>query len=32
MVVQRYLYVEIDPLARKVSESRMVELATRFPK
>ena len=31
MVVQRYFYVDIDPLARKVAESRMIDLTTRFP-
>jgi site-specific DNA-cytosine methylase len=31
MVVQRYFYVDIDPIARQVATSRMKEF-TRFPK
>jgi hypothetical protein len=31
MVVQRYLYVNIDPIARQVVASRMMELIGRFP-
>ncbi len=32
MVVQRYFYVDIDPIARQVAASRMKEFTTRFPK
>ncbi|KAH9539057.1 hypothetical protein CY35_15G039600 [Sphagnum magellanicum] len=31
MVVQRYFYVDIDPIARQVVASRMKEFITRFP-
>lgn len=31
MAVRRHFYVDIDPIARKVAESRMVEFTTRFP-
>ncbi len=31
MVVQRYFYVDIDPIARQVAASRMREFITRFP-
>jgi len=31
MVVQRYFYVEIDPITKQVATSRMMELTTRFP-
>jgi hypothetical protein len=31
MVVQRYLYVDIDPITRQVVASRMMELIARFP-
>jgi hypothetical protein len=31
MVVQRYFYVDIDPIARQVTTSRMMELRARFP-
>jgi hypothetical protein len=31
MVVRRYLYVDIDPIARQVVALRMMELTTRFP-
>ncbi len=31
MVVQRYFYVDIDPIARQVATSRMMELTARFP-
>jgi hypothetical protein len=31
MVVQRYFYVDIDPIARQVAASRMMELIARFP-
>jgi hypothetical protein len=31
MVVQRYLYVDIDPIARQMVASRMMELIARFP-
>jgi site-specific DNA-cytosine methylase len=31
MVVQRYFYVNIDPIARQVAASRMMELTARFP-
>jgi hypothetical protein len=31
MVVQRYFYVDIDPIGRQVVASRMIELTTRFP-
>jgi len=30
-VVQRYFYVDIDPIARQVATSRMMELTARFP-
>jgi hypothetical protein len=31
MVVQRYFYVNIDPIARQVAALRMREFTTRFP-
>jgi len=31
MVVQKYFYVNIDPIARQVVASRMMELTSRFP-
>jgi hypothetical protein len=31
MVVRRYFYVDIDPIARQVAASRMKEFTTRFP-
>jgi hypothetical protein len=31
VVVQRYFYVDIDPIARQVAASRMMELTARFP-
>jgi hypothetical protein len=31
MVVQRYFYVDIDPIARQVAASRMMEFTTIFP-
>jgi hypothetical protein len=31
MVVWKYFYVDIDPIARQVAASRMMELITRFP-
>jgi hypothetical protein len=31
MVVQRYFYVDINPIARQVAASRMREFTTRFP-
>jgi site-specific DNA-cytosine methylase len=31
MVVRRYFYVDIDPIARRVAASRMKEFTTRFP-
>jgi len=31
MVVRRYFYVDIDPIARQVVASRMKELTARFP-
>jgi site-specific DNA-cytosine methylase len=31
MVVQRYFYIDIDPIARQVAASRMMELTARFP-
>ncbi len=31
MVVQRYFYVDIDPIAKQVAASRMKEFTTRFP-
>jgi len=31
MVVRRYFYVDIDPIARQVATSKMMELTTRFP-
>jgi hypothetical protein len=31
MVVGRYFYVDIDPIARQVAASRMMELTSRFP-
>jgi hypothetical protein len=31
MVVQRYFYVDIDPIARQVAALRMMELTARFP-
>jgi hypothetical protein len=31
MVVRRYFHVDIDPIARQVAISRMMELIARFP-
>jgi hypothetical protein len=31
MVVQKYFYVDIDPITRRVAASRMKEFTTRFP-
>jgi hypothetical protein len=31
MVVRRYFYVDIDPIARQVAPSKMMELTTKFP-
>ncbi len=31
MVVQRYFYIDIDPIARQMATSRMIELTSRFP-
>jgi hypothetical protein len=31
MVVRRYFYVDIDPIAKQVVTSRMIKLTTRFP-
>jgi hypothetical protein len=31
IVVQNYLYVDIDPIARQVATLRMMELTVRFP-
>jgi site-specific DNA-cytosine methylase len=31
MVVWRYFYVDIDPIARQVAALKMMELTTRFP-
>ncbi len=31
MVVRRYFYIDIDPIARQVATSRMREFTTRFP-
>jgi len=31
MVVRRYFYVDIDPIARQVATLKMMELITRFP-
>jgi hypothetical protein len=31
MVVQRYIYVDIDLIARQMEASRMMEFTTRFP-
>jgi len=31
MVVQKYFYVDIDPIARQVAASRMMELTAKFP-
>jgi hypothetical protein len=31
MVIRRYFYVDIDPIARQVAASRMMELTARFP-
>jgi hypothetical protein len=31
MVVWRYFYIDIDPIARQVVASRMMEFTTRFP-
>jgi hypothetical protein len=31
MVVQKYFYVDINPIARQVAASRMMELTARFP-
>jgi hypothetical protein len=30
-VVRRYFYIDIDPIARQVATSRMVELIAKFP-
>jgi len=30
MVVQRYFYVDIDPIARQMATSRMMELIAKF--
>jgi hypothetical protein len=31
MSVQKYFYIDIDPIAKQVVASRMMELTTRFP-
>jgi site-specific DNA-cytosine methylase len=31
MVVRRYFYIDINPIARQVAASRMMELTTIFP-
>jgi hypothetical protein len=31
MVVQRYFYVDIDPIARQMATSTMMELIAKFP-
>jgi len=31
MVVRRYFYIDIDPIAKQVAASRMREFTTRFP-
>jgi hypothetical protein len=31
MTIQKYFYVNIDPIARQVAASKMMELTTRFP-
>jgi hypothetical protein len=31
MVVQRYFYIDIDPITRQVTASKMMELTTKFP-
>ncbi len=31
MVVQRYFYVDIDPITRQVVASKMIELIAKFP-
>jgi len=31
MVVRRYFYIDIDPIARQVAASKMMELIARFP-
>jgi hypothetical protein len=31
MVVQRYFYVDIDPIGRQMVASKMMELIARFP-
>jgi hypothetical protein len=31
MVVQKYFYIDIDPVARQVAASRMMELISKFP-
>jgi hypothetical protein len=31
MVVRRYFYINIDPIAKQVAASRMMELIARFP-
>jgi len=31
MVVWRYFYVDIDPIARQVAASKMMEFTVRFP-
>jgi hypothetical protein len=31
MVVRRYFYVDIDPIAKQVATSRMMELTSIFP-
>jgi len=30
MVVQKYFYIDIDPIAKQVAASRMMEFITRF--
>jgi len=31
MVVQRYFYVDIDPIVKQMASSRMMEFITKFP-
>jgi hypothetical protein len=31
MVIQKYLYINIDPIGRQVAASRMMELTAKFP-
>jgi hypothetical protein len=31
MVVRRYFYIDIDPIAKQVAASRMMEFTARFP-